>query len=63
MPLMTSLANISIDDMYLTNVLIQMNDPEDHETIENIGKAFELTNYGGQSIYLAYKTIGVNSKI
>ena len=60
---MSALTDRLIDDVYLTNVLIQMNDPEDHETIDKIEKALELTDYGGQKVYVAYKTAGLTAKI
>ena len=41
-PLTSFMANVTIDEMYLLNVIIQMKDPNDHQTIDAIATRLEI---------------------
>ena len=41
-PMNTFMANITIDESHLLNVIIQMKDPNDHQTIDAIATRLEI---------------------
>ena len=41
-PMNTFMANITIDESHLLNVIIQMKDPNDHQTIDAITTRLEI---------------------
>ena len=41
-PMTSFYSNVSIDEIWLENVVIQMNDPDDHTTIDALATRLEL---------------------
>ena len=62
-PLMTFLADTTMEDTRLSNLLIVMEDPDDHETIDEIAKAFEEEADGDQKVQVSYTAGETTSKI
>lgn len=61
-PLFTLNANTTIDSTYLEQVVIQMNDPNDHTTIDSLALKLQLAAPGA-TVSKTYETAGATSKI
>ena len=61
-PLNTFMANITIDESHLLNVIIQMKDPDDHQTIDAIATRLEI-NAPYASVEKSYSQGGTTEKI
>lgn len=45
-PVYSFYSNITMDEVYMINLIIQMNDPDDHSTIDSLANALEAKSYG-----------------
>lgn len=54
LPVFMRMANVTMDDLTMSNLIIQMNDPEDHTTIDNLAAALKAR--------CSYATVAVTYK-
>ena len=53
-PLYSAMSNCTMDDLAYDTLMIEMNDPDDHNAIDNIVNAIEDLPIGGFTIEVAY---------
>ena len=62
MPMITFIGNTTIDETWLLNIIIQMNDPSDHKTIDALATRLEI-HAPSASVDKAYDQGGATDKI
>ena len=62
-PLYSAMSNCTMDDIAYDTLMIEMNDPNDHNAIDNIVNAIEDLPISGFSIEVAYEDTTDTSQI